>query len=234
MLHHGQETYIRNWMKLSYSGFLSRELYSHLTEFATLKSVAIFILWLNSSHENLHFSRGSLCYVYTCYKVSMISFERVFKSRGNITTGIFLQGYSVTIYSYWILFQPLIQVHLKFHCFHYERLIEIIMHENFIIVEDINHEILCHFILFSLLIMSSTKMHYTVIGARGVLFLLECFNCFLLKLKSSHLKISIQILMYTVLKRTIFLTLSVDILCRVLLMQLCWKDILNNVSVSFK
>ena len=72
-----------------------------------------------------------------------------------------------------------------------------------------------------------------LIGARGVLFLLEYLNCFL-KLKSSHLKVSIQLLMYTVLKRTIFLTLGVDILYHALLMQLCLKDTLNNVSVSFK
>ena len=37
------------------------------------------------------------------------------------------------------------------------------MRENFIIAEDINRDILCHFILFSLLIMSATKMRYTVI-----------------------------------------------------------------------
>ena len=38
----------------------------------------------------------------------------------------------------------------------------IIMHENFIIMKDINREILCRFILLSLLIMSVTKMRYTV------------------------------------------------------------------------
>ena len=36
------------------------------------------------------------------------------------------------------------------------------MCKNFVIAEDINHEILCRFILFSLLIMSATKMHYMV------------------------------------------------------------------------
>ena len=71
-----------------------------------------------------------------------------------------------------------------------------------------------------------------LIGARGVLFLVESLNCFLLKLKSSHLKVSIQVLMYTVLKRTIFLTLGIDILHRTMVMQLFSKDILNNVSVS--
>ena len=73
-----------------------------------------------------------------------------------------------------------------------------------------------------------------LIEARGVLFLLEYLNCFLLKIKSSYLKVSIQLLMYTVLKRTIFLTLGIDILYCVMLMQLFRKDTLNNVSVSFK
>ena len=73
-----------------------------------------------------------------------------------------------------------------------------------------------------------------LIGARGVLFLLEYLNCFLLKLKSSHLKVSIQLLMYTILKRTILLTVGIDILHRMMVMQLFSKDILNNVSVSFK
>ena len=72
-----------------------------------------------------------------------------------------------------------------------------------------------------------------LIEARGALFLLEYLNCFLLKVKSSHLKVSIQLLMYTVLKRTIFLTLGVDILYHATLMQAFRKDTLN-VSVSFK
>ena len=72
-----------------------------------------------------------------------------------------------------------------------------------------------------------------LIKARGVLFLLEYLNCFLLKVKSSHLKVSIQLLMYTVLKRTIFLTLGVDILYSAMLMQAFRKDTLN-VLVSFK
>ena len=73
-----------------------------------------------------------------------------------------------------------------------------------------------------------------LIEARGVLFLLEYLNCFLLKVKSSHLKVSIQLLMYTVLKRKLFPTLGVDILYRAMLMQLFRKDTFNNVSVSFK
>ena len=62
----------------------------------------------------------------------------------------------------------------------------------------------------------------------------ELSTCFLLKLKSSHLKVSIQLLMYTVPKGTIFLTLGIDILYRTMVMQLFSKDIINNVSVSFK
>ena len=47
-----------------------------------------------------------------------------------------------------------------------------------------------------------------LIEARGVLFLLEYLNCFLLKLKSSHLKVSIQLLMYTVVKEQYFLLMA--------------------------
>ena len=53
-------------------------------------------------------------------------------------------------------------------------------------------------------------------------------------IKSSHLKVSIQFLVYTVLKRTTFLALSVDILNLTMLMQPCSKDTFNNVTVSFK
>ena len=73
-----------------------------------------------------------------------------------------------------------------------------------------------------------------LIEACDVLFLLEYLNYYLLKLKGSHLKVSIQLLMYTVLKRTIFLTIGIDILYRSMVMQLFRKDKFNNVSVSFK
>ena len=73
-----------------------------------------------------------------------------------------------------------------------------------------------------------------LIGAHGALILLEYLNCFLLKLKNSQLKVSIQLLMYTVLKRTLFLTLGIDILYRTMVMELFSNDTLNNMSVSFK
>ena len=52
--------------------------------------------------------------------------------------------------------------------------------------------------------------------------------------KSSHLKVSIQLLMYTILKRITFFALGVHILYLMMVMQPCSKDTFNNVTVSFK
>ena len=49
-------------------------------------------------------------------------------------------------------------------------------------------------------------------------------------IKSSHLKVFIQLLMYTVLKRTTFLALGVDILYVTMVMQPCSKDTFNNMA----
>ena len=46
--------------------------------------------------------------------------------------------------------------------------------------KDINHEILCRFILFSLLIMSATKMRYTVYKNFSIFFFLFFFFLLLL------------------------------------------------------
>ena len=54
------------------------------------------------------------------------------------------------------------RVHTKFHCFSNWHLIKVIMCEDLIIAKDAICENLCRFILFSWLILSATKIRYTV------------------------------------------------------------------------
>ena len=70
-----------------------------------------------------------------------------------------------------------ILTHVKFHCFNYGWLIEIIMCKNFILL--LQKDILRHFILFLLLIVSMIEMCY-------IAFLLNCVCMYTYRIK--HLK----------------------------------------------